>query len=74
MAAMGRARRCFGGAVVVIECVFAAIVGMRRPAAGAQYRSSARASAAGGQLWSSCLAILFVSGDKKRYGCRCESN
>ncbi|PRE41777.1 hypothetical protein C6P97_27410 [Burkholderia multivorans] len=74
MAAMVRARRCFGGAVVVIECVFVAIVGMRQPAGGAQYRSSARENATGGQPWSSCLAIFFVSGDKKRYGCRCESN
>ncbi|OXH90493.1 hypothetical protein C6Q28_27690 [Burkholderia multivorans] len=74
MAAMVRARRCFGGARVVIECVFAAIVGMRRPAGGVQYCSSEWANAAGGQSWPSCLAIFFVSGDKKRYGCRCESN
>ncbi|PRE66316.1 hypothetical protein C6P82_13325 [Burkholderia multivorans] len=71
---MVRARWCFGGARVVIECVFVAIAGMRRPAGDAQYRSGAQANAAGGHPWSSCLAIFFVSADKKRYGCRCESN
>ncbi|PRG34472.1 hypothetical protein C6T68_19740 [Burkholderia multivorans] len=74
MAAMVRARWYLGGAVVGIECVVAAIVGMRRPAGDAQYRSSARANAAGGEPWRSCLAIFFASGDKKRYGRRCESN
>ncbi|PRE68116.1 hypothetical protein C6P96_15055 [Burkholderia multivorans] len=71
---MVRARWCFGGARVVIECVFAAIAGMRGPAGGVQYRSSTWPNVAGGQPWSSCAGMFFVSDDKKRCGYRCESN